>query len=82
MFTIFEETIPAGVKAGSIIGGILLILLALALGYWAFKTTQRKNYEGKNHNFWHDYAHWFLWPLAFMAMVIGIALSFALLMVN
>ena len=82
MYTILDDSLSAGVKAGSIIGGIVLIILALALGYWAYVMTSRKNYDGKTFNFWHDYGHWFLWPLAFMALVIGIALSFALLMVE
>ena len=76
------ESLPAGVVAGSVIGGIALILLSIGLGYWAYITTRNKNENGKNGRFWHDYAHWFLWPLAFMALVIGIALTFAVLMVE
>ena len=82
MFSIMTDgSIPAGVLTGTIIGGVALILLSIALGYWAFYTTRRKNREGKSFSFWHDYAHWFLWPLAFMALVIGIAMTFAILMV-
>ena len=82
MFTALSDSIPTGVMVGTIIGGIALIILSLALGYWAYVTTSRKNREGKTFSFWHDYAHWFLWPLAFMALVIGIALTFAILMVE
>jgi hypothetical protein len=54
-------------------------------GYFAFKMWRNKvanDQRIKGMGFWERYGHWVLWPLAFMLIVIGIALTFSILMVK
>jgi hypothetical protein len=68
-----------------IIGGILLMLLAAVTGWFAWKVYDNKETRRSKElysGFWVKYGHWFLGPLALMLLVIGIAMTFAILMVN
>lgn len=75
----------AGLITGFVIGGALLIILGGLSIWWAIKVYKNKRYSQDKSiylSFWGSYGHWFLWPFAFVFLVIGIAFSFASLMVD
>lgn len=74
-----------GVVIGFIVAGSILIIIGLLFIWWAITVYRNKIHAVRNSKyltFMQTYGHWFLWPLSFMALVIGIAFSFASLMIK
>ena len=85
MATILEDTLSAGFVTGLIIGGVLLMILAVFLAYISWKLWQNakeRTNSGLAQRFWLKYGHWFLGPFSVMLMVIGVALTFSILFVS